>query len=336
MSNKDLETLTAMLTYRRPAGSPTEAEFIERFLMPLGVKKDQFGNHFLIIGEESPTVLWSSHTDSVHNRTGYQKVHYDGKFLRLPEKSKSNCLGADCASGVWIMTEMIKAKVPGLYIFHAAEEIGCIGSSAIAEKNPKFLEGIQVAVAFDRRRTHSVITHQGPRCCSDTFGNSIAAQLPEGYKLDPTGFLTDTKKYINLVPECSNLSVGYFEEHHPTEKQDVDHLIKLRDHMVKIDQSKFVVERDPKKPELPSQILSKLSSYRRKRPSTVYDLVYHNPGPIARFLQDEVGLTFKEVNTIIECQNQKPDIDQGGNLSISDLFDDDDDFGFGLGSKIAS
>ena len=32
------------------------------------------------------------------------------------------------------MSEMIKAKVQGLYIFHFAEEVGCVGSSAIAEK----------------------------------------------------------------------------------------------------------------------------------------------------------------------------------------------------------
>ncbi|MGJ4945143.1 M28 family peptidase [Bradyrhizobium sp. HKCCYLS1011] len=328
MSNKDLETITSMLTFRRPAGSQTEAEFIDRFLKPLGVKKDKFDNLFLIVGEESPTVLWSSHTDSVHHKSGYQKVHYDGKYLRLPEKSKSNCLGADCAAGVWIMMEMIQAKVPGLYVFHAAEEIGCIGSSAIAEKAPEFLSGIQVAVAFDRRRLDSVITHQGSRCCSDAFGKSIAAQLPEGYKLDDGGFVTDTKQYMPLVPECSNLSVGFYNEHQPIEKLDVGHLIKLRDHMVKIDQSKFVVERDPKKFELPGSVLGKLSNYRRKLPSTVYDLVYANPGPIARFLQDEVGLSFKEVKSIIEFQNRKPDIDQGHTPSIADLFEDQDEFKF--------
>ncbi|WP_315729879.1 M28 family peptidase [Bradyrhizobium sp. SZCCHNRI2010] len=316
--NKDLDTLTSMLTYRRPAGSQTEAEFIDRFLMPLGVKKDQFGNLIKAIGEDNPTVLWSSHTDSVHFKGGYQKVEYDGKFLRLPQKSKSNCLGADCAAGVWIMMEMIQANVPGLYIFHAAEEIGTLGSTAIAEKTPELLANIKVAVAFDRRRTDSVITHQGQRCCSDAFGKSIAAQLPEGYKLDPTGVLTDTKRYMKLVPECSNLSVGYYDEHSPDERQDVAHLIKLRDHMVKIDQSKFVIERDPSKVDLPGSVLHKVASFKRKQPTTVYDLVYSNPGPIARFLEDEVGLGFNEVKSVIDYQISKDRFDTD---NLGDLFD---------------
>ena len=94
----DLRTLIDMLSYCRPAKSETEQQFIERFLKPLNVAKDQFGNHFVIIGDERPSILWSSHTDSVHTKEGKQKVAFDGKFLFNPKDSKSNCLGADDAA----------------------------------------------------------------------------------------------------------------------------------------------------------------------------------------------------------------------------------------------
>jgi putative aminopeptidase FrvX len=335
---KDIDTIKTMLTFRRPAGSDTEKAFIERFIKPLGVKTDDHGNHIKVVGPENPTILWSSHTDSVHKMAGYQKIEFDGQFIRLPKKSKSNCLGADCAAGVWIMSEMIKANVPGLYVFHAAEEIGCIGSRAIVKHNPELLANIKAAVAFDRKGYDSVITHQGSRCASDAFGNSVAAQLPIRFKNDPTGVLTDTKMYMHIVPECSNISVGYFDEHRPAERLDVNHLIELRDHMVKIDASKFVIERDPKQEEPKPKFKYSHGSYAgtgslgllssRREPRTLYDLIYWHPNTIAKLLEDS-GVTVEALKQYIEQSDVRSF--QGGGLfddpdeDQDDLFDDEDE-----------
>jgi len=314
----DLETIISMLSHRRPAGSGSEMAFIKKFIMPLGAKMDKHGNWVLQIGD-NPTVLWSSHTDSVHCSEGYQKVDWDGKFITLPINSKSSCLGADCAAGVWIMAEMIKAKVPGLYIFHFAEEVGCIGSRAIVEKEPERLNSIQAAIAFDRKGIDSVITHQRQRCCSDAFGDSLRAQLPSRYKLDPTGVLTDTKQYMGLVPECSNLSVGYYNGHHPHEALDVGHLIELRNFMVKIDQSKFVIERDPKakpkkrKPFGYSGGGFGSSSYFKQE--TLRDLVYWNADDVAAYLENQ-GVTFDQLHDAIHGPRRS--------RSMASLFDDED------------
>jgi hypothetical protein len=297
----DLETIISMLSYRRPAGSASEMEFIKRFIIPLGAKMDKHGNWRLTIGE-NPTVLWSSHTDSVHSKEGYQKVDYDGKFITLPVNSKSNCLGADCAAGVWIMSEMIKAKVPGLYMFHFAEEIGCVGSHAIVDKEPGLLKDIQAAIAFDRRGTAEVITHQGVRTASDAFASSMASQLPARFKPSDKGMLTDTKHYRGLVSECTNLSVGYYNEHQAHEALDVGHLIELRDHMVKIDQSKFVIERDPLAPDKSKKSMksigSSIGSYRRRKEETLRDLVWHHADHVAAFLENQ-GVTFDQLHDVI-------------------------------------
>ena len=314
----DLETIISMLSYRRPAGSGTEMEFIKKFIMPTGAKMDKHGNWCLQIGN-APTVLWSSHTDSVHHKDGYQKVDYDGKYISLPVNSKSNCLGADCAAGVWIMTEMIKAKVPGLYIFHFAEEIGCVGSSAIAEKEPGRLVNIDAAIAFDRKGIDSVITHQRRRTCSDAFGKSMVAQLPNRFKLDDTGVLTDTKQYMRLVPECTNISVGYYNEHRPQEALDVGHLIELRNFMIKIDQSKFVIERDPLAPAKPKLTMKKIASGlgygSRRKEETLRDLVFWHSDEVAAYLENN-GVTFDELHDVI--------YGRGRRMSIADLFADSD------------
>src|SRR5205085_5981828 len=132
---------------------------------------------------------------------------------------------------VWLLMQMIEAKVPGRYIFHREEEIGGQGSHFIAEDNKKLLDGIKYAIAFDRRDVDSVITHQGgQRTCSAKFADAMIEKLNkiEGlkYSKDSTGSFTDTKNYIDLVAECTNISCGYYSEHGTRESLDVAHLLR--------------------------------------------------------------------------------------------------------------
>jgi len=249
----DERLILEMFAYMRPTGSETEQLFIDRYLTPLGFQRDPFNNLVVTVGD-NPRILWSSHVDTVHSNEGIQTLHYDGEFLELSKGAKktSNCLGADDTAGIWLMTEMIKAGVPGVYVIHDAEESGCIGSGKLAQGNPAFFDGIDVAVAFDRYGYNSVITHQmGRRCCSEAFSASFTAALDAAfgastdYKSDDGGSYTDTNEYTSLVPECTNISVGYFSQHGRSESQNVPFLIKLRDLMVTADFSNLVIERDP-------------------------------------------------------------------------------------------
>lgn len=247
---KDALKLAHMLTFCRPHMSKTENGFIKEFLLPLGIQFDRKGNMYKRIGDAP--VLWSSHTDTVHAKKGMQKVVYwidknsGDTFFGLDKDSKSSCLGADDTVGVWLMTEMIKAKVPGLYIFHRGEEVGGQGSRWIAKDNTKALEGIKYAIAFDRKDTQSIITFQrSTRCCSDDFANSLAEQLGLGHKCDDGGSFTDTASYVDHIAECTNVSVGYFDAHSDNERVNLDYLFKLRDAIRKIDVTKLVEKRKP-------------------------------------------------------------------------------------------
>lgn len=242
-----MEDLFEMLRYRRQHKSRTESKFINRFLRPIGVETDEVGNLWKIVGDK-PTILWSAHTDSVHRQEGKQKLIVDisKQIVRLSGfERQSNCLGADNAAGVWMLLEMIKAGVPGLYVFHRGEECGGVGSKHFA-KNTELLSTIQAAIAFDRRRKHSIITHQwGGRCCSDTFGRSLAAVLDLGHTLDSGGLFTDTANYTHIVPECTNVSVGFEGEHSSLEILDLGYLAQLRDAVLHADWSQLAIERTP-------------------------------------------------------------------------------------------
>jgi hypothetical protein len=241
--------LLRMLSYRRPHNSPTELQFITDYILPTGANTDGFNNYWVTVGDIARhPVLWSSHTDTVHGTDGKQAVRVDHVGMVDTAPGVLGCLGADDTVGVWLMLQMIKAKVPGTYVFHRGEERGCLGSGWISSKAPDLLAPYRFAIAFDRKGYTDLITHQrGERCCSEAFANSFIAATPDmDYRPSPNGVYTDTAEYADIIPECTNLSVGYFSQHTQMECTNLRFATRLRDAMLKIDTSTLVAERDPK------------------------------------------------------------------------------------------
>lgn len=255
--------LVRILQYRRRAWSKSEEKFISAFIDTLpDVQSDGYGNRYLRIdepGDVPPRILWSAHTDTVHRTDGTQGVGVytdettDRQYLCLlgGDDEASNCLGADNGAGCWLLREMILGGVPGLYVFHRCEESGAQGARHFVEKTlPKLGLDLSAAIAFDRRGTSSVITHQGfGRTCSDAFGRQLAGLLNThgfSYDLDDGGIFTDTVEYAGVVPECTNVSAGTANEHCASELLDLDHVQALRRALLATDFSVLQAVRDPK------------------------------------------------------------------------------------------
>ncbi len=248
-----LATLIHMHTYRRPSGSATERAFIAAYVATLpNAYVDEYHNWHVVIGDSR--ILWSCHTDTVHRVDGMQTLHYDAAtgVLGLSRKAKahgSNCLGADDTAGVFICAQMVLAGIPGHYVFHHGEECGGIGSGDLSTYERDMLGRYDYAIAFDRRGTTDIVTHQrGMRTASDLFALSLAealeaAGLP-GYA-EHDGVYTDTAEYADIIAECSNLSVGYAQEHSPNEMLNTQHTLRLLNAMLRLDQSALVADRDP-------------------------------------------------------------------------------------------
>lgn len=296
--NALLRELLVMHTYCRPSGGATERLFCEKYIDSLpGCTIDEVGNRIITVPMASgaaPKVLWSSHTDTVHRVDGIQKITYGDGMISLPNDSKSSCLGADCTVGIWLMRNMILRGAPGLYIFHAAEEVGGLGSSHIAYKTPHILSGIDYAIAFDRRGETSVITHQGgSRCASDEFGRALAKCLGPDFTLDTGGTFTDTANYTDLVPECTNIGVGYYHQHTADEYQEVGHAFRLLDSLCALapEIDDLPVMRDHTAPGYDYYASTTKTAYRVT--DSLEDLVYNNPQAAAEILED-LGVTAED------------------------------------------
>jgi hypothetical protein len=175
------------------------------------------------------------------------------KITKLTAKwlAKDAPLGADDGAGVAMLMHLIHSGVRAYYIFTQGEEVGGIGAKFIADNYPLLLEEFDRAIAFDRRGIDSVITHQGwTRCCSDEFADALSDALNVDESLmylpDDSGVYTDTAEFTDVIPECTNISVGYYHEHTDKEYLDIVHFALLAERVINIDWDGLPTQRDPK------------------------------------------------------------------------------------------
>ena len=218
--------------------------------LPKGYQEDGLGNFYLQIGD-SPSTMFTCHLDTADRTQVTVKHIFDGNIIKTDGTS---ILGADDKAGMTVLLYMISKDVPGLYYFFIGEEVGCVGSKKLSAiwSQTDFSKYITKVVSFDRRGCGSIITHQMfGRCCSDEFANELANRLNStgcglSMQLDDTGILTDSAKFMSIVSECTNISVGYQAEHTIGESQDIEFLKKIARAASLIDWETLPAKRDPK------------------------------------------------------------------------------------------
>ena len=247
-------TLTHLLTYCRPHNSRTEGSVVDRYILTQpGAWTDPHGNVHVTVG--TPDILWSCHTDTVHQADGRQRVVRRGDWISLAPGSTSNCLGADDTAGVYLCLRMIAAGRSGHYIFHRGEERGGVGSSALAAHSPELLDGHRFTIALDRAGTTDIVTSQcGQRCASYAFAASLGRALRPTFTrthayTPAAGVYTDTHEYRRLIPECTNLSIGYEHAHSPSERVNATHVHRLLAALLALDSADLVCRRSADEPD---------------------------------------------------------------------------------------
>lgn len=290
MEGCKMYSFVEMLRYKRPEGSKSQREFCKRFLEPVLGKPDSHGNYIKIVGE-SPRVSFMAHHDTVHTHGGMQTPYIIEDQVFISE----DCLGADCTTGIYIILNLIECNIPGVYVVHAAEEIGCIGSSNIVQESPEWLNHVDIAISLDRWGTSSIITHQmGERTCSDAFANSLSEQLGMEHRIDTKGSYTDSNEYRGVISECTNLSVGYYNQHSEKETQDLEYLDKIIEALCKVNWESLVVERPPYIDYNDSWLIRDNYTGYTEEKDEMFSLVKENPQLVCDFLES-FGITYLDL-----------------------------------------
>lgn len=234
------DTLELALGLKRPHAGKSVRVLKDYLLATLpAAYEDTIGNIHCTVGNSR--TLFSAHTDTVHRDDGKnsyllcdEQIITDGKakLTRTMYRGHGAVLGADDGAGCALLVHLAMNNVPGHYVFHHAEEVGGIGSTALAASKA-FIGLFDRAIAFDRKSDHSVITRQsGGNCCSQLFAGALCDALNAGdesfmFCPDDGGVYTDTAEYIDQIAECTNVSCGYYSEHSNSESLDYSFLERL-------------------------------------------------------------------------------------------------------------
>lgn len=296
-----MKTLFEILALKRPHGGANErhvAEVIIAGLLDgLEVFNDDKGQPMAYVFTTDPTskTIFCAHLDTVHRDELVPNPVIFDAIKKQAFKVDGTCLGGDCGGGTWLILKMAEAGVPGTYIWTVGEEQGGIGAKYLADNAEEFLSGFDRAIAFDRQGTNSVITHQGwgGRCCSDEFAEMLAERLSTTllFAPDATGVYTDTAEWTEIIPECSNLSIGYNFQHSGNETLDVGFLEEMLAQCIALDWESLPTKRDPLEVEKdtyswrndPAETISFEDLYGMTE-GEIAELVYEEPGAIAAML----------------------------------------------------
>lgn len=251
------KTLARALSAKRPHNTIAVSAFTEWLFNALPAELKSFtsvdgaGNLHIDNRVAGARTLFIAHVDTVHKETGANKIRKTAGMWYADGAP----LGADDGAGVAMLMHLIHADVKGYYIFSQGEECGGIGAKHIATHHTDLLAQFDRAIAFDRRGLDSVISHQGwGRCASDTFCQALADELnmfDENlmYMPDDTGVYTDTAEFVDIIPECTNISVGYNSEHSQQESLNIHHFELLAQAVLAVQWDKLPTDRDPTVPD---------------------------------------------------------------------------------------
>lgn len=296
----DINLLLEILRLKRPHRGLNEVHLAEQILARQLDGLEVFNSAeglpmaYVITTDKDSETLFTAHLDTVHVTDGYNPVIYD-KDMDWMSKEDGTPLGADDGAGVWLLCNMVEEGVPGTYLFTVGEERGGVGATWMADNQVQFLSRFKRAVAFDRKGTHSVITHQwGGRCCSDEFalalskGLTTATQGCYEFRPDDGGVYTDTASFTDIIPECTNISAGYSKEHTAQETLDVGYLKALREAALTLDWGALPTARDPLMVNLVPDLWSAYATNTR------------TTGALA--LEDIFAMTKAEIRDICLCE----------------------------------
>jgi hypothetical protein len=275
------ETFLKLTEYTVPYG---HEEILEKYL-PTGIKKDSVGNYFIEIGES--TTLFTTHLDTYC--TDFEKVNHviDGDIIKTDGKT---ILGGDNKLGMTILLYMIDKGVPGTYYFFLGEEPilsgGLWGSKNALANDRDYFKKFKRAIAFDRKEKGSVVTRQKARpCCSSDFANALSKALTDnGVESNPDSkaYYTDTATFLDVIPECTNISAGGYREHYKDEWVDLSYTKMVADAACKLDWEALPTNREaldykPKHSVMPAhrhanrKVVNSIKSILNK-----YDLLHTN------------------------------------------------------------
>ena len=229
---KAVNVLKELVKFTIPAGYEELLYLTVQNLCNKKLNIDEYGNMYIKIGESD--ILFTAHLDTYSDRVERVNSYIENGFLQT---DGDTILGGDNKTGCAILLNMINNNINGTYYFFVREEVGREGSMWLNNRIDK--DEYKLVVAFDRRETNRLVTHQRAlKMCNDNLTNLLLNELSsEEYKFyeDHFGFSCDTFSFIDKINNCINISNGTYDEHKSSEKVDLKFFEYLYNKVLEID-----------------------------------------------------------------------------------------------------
>jgi hypothetical protein len=249
ISKFNVTRLIDVLKTKRPTGTEytTAKSILGNIANYVFDERNEFMFAYIDVKNDTSVIstIFTCHLDTVERDTGNNDIQIIDNMISV---KNGGILGADDGAGICVLLHMIENKINGRYFFFSKEEIGGVSSKFAVHNHPELFEGVSRAIAFDRKGTSDVVVSQiGQEGCSPLFGLTLSDKLTElmPYEFEPaSGVYTDTAEMFNCVPECVNVSVGYYNEHTSRESLDLTYLINLCNAVCVLDWNSLPTVRD--------------------------------------------------------------------------------------------
>lgn len=241
------ELFIKLTEYTTPYGTESDLEPILSSIIK-DLRKDPIGNYHKIIGNSE--TLFTCHLDNFCEKKEKVTHIIENNIIKT---NGTTILGADNKAGVCVLLYLISNNVPGHYCFFIGEEPilsgGLYGSSLFSQAYKNITKYKRV-ISFDRKETYSIVRRQlAQDCCSLDFALELSSRFVENmiwFEPDASGYCTDSASFLEVIPECTNISVGVWDEHTNQECVDIDYVERVAVAASKIDWETLPVIRKPK------------------------------------------------------------------------------------------
>lgn len=199
------------------------------------IDEDKIGNIIITKGMNQFKPCVTAHLDSYHDDCNVQIIQTENWIMGIDkDKGCQSTIGADDRNGIILALALLKTVDNIKVIFCQDEEMGCIGSNQLKDKQ---LKGISYLIGLDRKSTcgnEAITFTNGMDIASKGFKNLIKPILTRNkYILSDKGVYSD----IGVLCEKTqisgiNLSVGYYREHTSSESVNINDFINAYDVLV--------------------------------------------------------------------------------------------------------
>jgi len=182
--------------------------------------------------------ILSSHYDMVETNGRAEHFYIKDNVIKGYNKDyEQTSLGADDKNGIWICMKCIENGLQPDFIWSFGEEVGLLGIHQLDDTGVlrKHIKENNVCLVLDRKGYGEILNEGGSGKYCNTlaqdlvnFGNGLGFGLMVG-----SGTMSDTA-VLSKYCESTNMSIGYYNGHCPTENTDWEELQKMRDFVVKV------------------------------------------------------------------------------------------------------